>query len=68
MEPSWDQGTTDAWWGHPLLHMQLEPYVLLCWWLSPWELRGAEGDGLFVWDCCYYYRVANPFQPLQSFL
>jgi hypothetical protein len=30
--------------GHPLLHMQLEPWVPLCilfgWWLSPWELWG----------------------------
>ena len=26
----------DAWQGHPLLHMQLQPCVLLCWWLSPW--------------------------------
>jgi hypothetical protein len=28
--------------GHPLLHMQLEPWVLPClffgWWFSPWEL------------------------------
>jgi hypothetical protein len=31
----------DAWQGHHLLHMQLEPYVLLGWWLSPWELWGA---------------------------
>ena len=28
----------DAWLGHPLLHMQLEPCLLLCWWLSSWEL------------------------------
>jgi hypothetical protein len=28
----------DAWQGHPLLHMHLEPCVLLGWWLSPWEL------------------------------
>jgi hypothetical protein len=28
----------DAWQGHTLLHMQLEPFVLLCWCLSPWEL------------------------------
>jgi hypothetical protein len=28
----------DAWQGHPLLHMQLEPCVLPWWWLSPWEL------------------------------
>jgi hypothetical protein len=31
---------TDAWQGHHLLHMQLEPCVLHCWWLSPWELWG----------------------------
>ena len=30
----------DAWQGHPLQHMQLEPCVLLCWWLSPWEHLG----------------------------
>jgi hypothetical protein len=29
---------TDAWQGHPLLHMQLELCVLFHWWLSPWEL------------------------------
>ena len=31
----------DAWQGHPLLHMQLEPCVLLCWWLRPWEFWGT---------------------------
>ena len=30
----------DAQQGHPLLHMQLEPCVLLGWWFSPWELWG----------------------------
>jgi hypothetical protein len=30
----------EVWQGHPLLHMQLEPYALLCWWLSPWEFWG----------------------------
>jgi hypothetical protein len=42
-----DQGPllqTDAWQGHPLLHMQLEPWVLSCvlfgWWFIPWELWG----------------------------
>jgi hypothetical protein len=30
----------DAWQGQPMLHMQLEPCVLLCWWLSPWESWG----------------------------
>jgi hypothetical protein len=28
----------DAWQGHPLLYMQLEPCALLGWRLSPWEL------------------------------
>ena len=28
----------DAWQGHPLLYMQLEPCVLLGWWLSHFEL------------------------------
>jgi hypothetical protein len=31
------------WQGRPLLHMQLEPCVLLGWWLSPWELWGRGG-------------------------
>jgi hypothetical protein len=32
----------DVWLGHPLLHMQLKPWVPPCvlfgWWFSPWEL------------------------------
>jgi hypothetical protein len=31
----------DIWQGHSLLHMQLEPCVLLGWWLRPWELMGV---------------------------
>ena len=35
----------DAWQGHPLLHMRLEPWVPPCvlfgWWFSPWELWGV---------------------------
>jgi hypothetical protein len=35
---------TDVPQGHPLLHMQLEPWILACilfgWWFSPWELWG----------------------------
>jgi hypothetical protein len=31
----------DAWQGHSLLHMPLEPCILLGWWLSPWELWGV---------------------------
>ena len=30
----------DAWQGHPLIHIQLEQWVLLSWWLIPWELWG----------------------------
>ena len=45
----------DAWPGHSLLHMQLEPCVLLGWWLSPWEIL------FFLWGC-------KPLQLLQSFL
>jgi hypothetical protein len=29
------------WQVHSLLHMQLEPCVLLCWWLSPWGFWGV---------------------------
>jgi hypothetical protein len=32
---------TDSWQGHPLLHMQLEPCVIICWWLNPWEFWGV---------------------------
>jgi hypothetical protein len=38
---------TDAWQGHPLLHMQLEPCVLLGCWYSPWALGG--GGVLIGW-------------------
>jgi hypothetical protein len=31
----------DDWQGHPPLHMQLEPCVVLGWWLSPWEFCGV---------------------------
>jgi hypothetical protein len=31
----------DAWQGHPLLYMQMESYVLFCWWFSPWEFWGV---------------------------
>jgi len=55
---------TDAWQGHPLLHMWLEPWVLPCvilsWWLSPCELWG----NLVGWYYCLSHGVANP---LNSF-
>jgi hypothetical protein len=44
----------DDWLGHPLLHMQLEPWVLPCalygWWFSAWEL----------WECCLVHKVVSP--------
>jgi hypothetical protein len=53
----------DAWQGHPPLHMQLEPCLLLGWWLSP----GNSGESgwlillLFLWGC-------KPLQLLHCFL
>ena len=38
----------DAWQGHPLLHMQLEPCVLLGWWLSPWGIWGCMSSSYGV--------------------
>jgi hypothetical protein len=62
---------TDARKGHPLLHMQLEPWIPPCvlfgWWFSPWELGvGGRGSGWFIvlfllWDC-------KPLQLIQFFL
>jgi hypothetical protein len=51
---------------HPLLHMQLEPWVPPCvlfgWWFSPREL----------WDIClivfFFLWGCKPLQLLQSFL
>ena len=58
----------DAQQGHPLLHMQLEPWVppcvLFAWWFSPWELQGW---GLVGRYCCSSYGVANPFSSLGPF-
>ena len=34
----------ESWQGSPLLHMQLEPYVLLGWLLRPWDLWGILFD------------------------
>jgi hypothetical protein len=38
--------------GHPLLHMQLEPWVppsvLFGWWFSPWELLGVWSVDIVV--------------------
>jgi hypothetical protein len=46
--------------GHPLLYMQLEPWVRPCvpfhWWFSPWEALGV----LVSSYCCSSYEAANP--------
>jgi hypothetical protein len=53
--------------GHPLLHMQLEPWVPLCvffsLWLSPLELLGVLASSY----CCFSYGAANPFSSLSTF-
>ena len=45
--------------GHPLLHMQLEPWVSPCvlfsWWFSPWELWG-----------CWLVHIVVPSMALQN--
>jgi hypothetical protein len=47
IEPSRASPLIDAQQGHPLLHMQLEPWVppcvLLGWWFRPWELWLVDG-------------------------
>ena len=49
----------DAREGHPLLYMQLEPWVPACvlfgWWFSPWELWGV----LVGSYCCSSYGAAG---------
>jgi len=56
---------------HPLLHMRLESWVLLCllfgWWCSPWELGGVV-ECLVDWYCCSSYGVANKHNLRQAFL
>jgi hypothetical protein len=51
----------DVWQVHPLLHMPLEPCVILGWCFSPWELWW--GGGLVGWYCCSSYEVVNPSPP-----
>jgi hypothetical protein len=46
---------TDVWQCQLLLYMQLEPCVLLGWWLSLWEIWGV----LVCWYCCFSYGVAS---------
>jgi hypothetical protein len=49
-----DSPSINAWQGHPLLHMWLEPWVppciLLGWWFSPWELLCVCGGGFWLVD------------------
>jgi hypothetical protein len=43
--------------------------ILLCWWLSPWELGGGlRGRWLVAWYCCSSYGVVNPFNPFRPSL
>jgi hypothetical protein len=53
----------DAWQGYPLLYMQLEPCVLLCWWLRPWEFW--ESDWLIL---LFWLWVCKHLQLIQTFL
>jgi hypothetical protein len=55
----------DAWQGHLLLHMLLEPCVVLCWWFSPWEFWG-RGSGWLI--LLFSYGVANSFISLTPLL
>jgi hypothetical protein len=50
----------EAWRGHPLLHMQPEPCVLLCWWLNPGSSWGGWVWLFFLWGC-------NPFNSFSPF-
>jgi hypothetical protein len=54
--------------GHPLLHMQLEPWVSPCvlfgWRFSSWKLWSR---GLIGWYCCSSYGVASPFRSFSPF-
>jgi hypothetical protein len=58
----------DAWQGHPLLQMQLEPLVppclLLGWWFSPWELWGVWLVDINVLSM----RLQSPSAPSVLFL
>jgi hypothetical protein len=49
-------------WDHPLLLMQLEPWVLLCWWLIPWELWGW-GWGVCLFDVVLPMGLQTPSTP-----
>jgi hypothetical protein len=54
----------DEWLGHPLVHMQLEPWVQPCvffgWWFSPWKLWGYW----FIHIVVPHNRLQTPSTPL----
>ena len=56
---------TDARWSHPLLHIELEPWISPCIlfgrWIRPWMLFVVQWvDLFFLWGC-------NPLQFCESF-
>ena len=59
----------DAWQGHPLLLMQLKPWVPLCvlfgWRFNPWELGGGCSGWLIL---LFFHGVANPFSSFSPSL
>ena len=60
----------DVWKGHPLLHMQLEPWdspcVLFGWWFTSWEIWGwGVLAGLY---CLSSYGLKTPSAPSVLFL
>jgi hypothetical protein len=60
---------TDVQQGHPLLHMQPEPwvppYVLFGWWSSPRQALGREG--LACWHCYSPHGTAIPLSSFSFF-
>jgi hypothetical protein len=51
---------------HPLLHMQLEPWVLLCEFLVGGLVPGTQ-EVLIGSYCCSSYGAANPFSSVGPF-
>ena len=53
----------EGWLGHPLLHMQLVPWVPPCvrsgWWFSPWELWDTGISNLTLGFHCGCFRSAG---------
>ena len=66
IEPSQDPGLSpsfDASQGHPLLHMQLEPWVPPFVFFGWWSLGAIRG--LVGWYCCSSYGITNPFSSIS---